>query len=507
MALMALLLIFILACILRFLYFPHNIYFGYDQARDAYAALEIAHGHLKIIGPSTSFPGLFHGVLYYYILAPLVLFWQSNPEIVAAAMRVLNACGVFLVFYLASILFSKKVGLLAALLYAVSFEESQFAIYMGNPSLAILSIVLMFLGLATVIFQKKDYGLPLALLGYGLSVQFQFALFYLIIPLVLILLYFRKSFLELKIKTYILSIVAILLSLSTFIIAEFKFGFRTIHSLISLATSGNGKNLSNIINTYLYTVNKMISFNLTGSLAISALVGITILVSFIYLIRQKDNREKMVFLGIWFFGLLITFYINGGSDDLSKNIPLYYPNIGISIALIIFVSFIFSKFIKSDNVLVFLTAFIVFLNLHQINSLNPKGTIVEINAQQGMLLSDEKQAIDYMYKDAQGPFAAKAVTMPADINTTWSYLFEWYGQKKYGYVPIWNGKNAVGFAGNLKVQEAQEGLPRKRYVIIEPLRGVPDYLVSDHLKNEDYFTDVVEQKYFGQIVVQKREKI
>ena len=47
--------------------------FGYDQARDAFSALEIAHGHLKILGPSASAPGLFHGVLYYYLLAPIYL--------------------------------------------------------------------------------------------------------------------------------------------------------------------------------------------------------------------------------------------------------------------------------------------------------------------------------------------------------------------------------------------------------------------------------------------------
>ena len=65
---------------------------------------------------------------------------------------------------------------------------------MGNPSLASLSVVLMYLGLALVIFKRRPIGLPLACLFLGFSIQFEFALTYLIVPFVLILIIFRKSF-------------------------------------------------------------------------------------------------------------------------------------------------------------------------------------------------------------------------------------------------------------------------------------------------------------------------
>ena len=139
---------------------------------------------------------------------------------------------------------------------------------------------------------------------------------------------------------------------------------------------------------------------------------------------------------------------------------------------------------------------------------NPFGSMEEINVQQRMLLSDEKKVIDYMYQDAKGqPFSVKAVTMPFFINPTWSYLFQWYGQQAYDYIPLWNGKNAAGFPGNLKVDEKQESAPNLRYLIIEPTRGIEQYLIDDYVKEENYFTKVIDKKSIGLFIVEKREKI
>lgn len=505
--------IFLIAIALRFLYFPDNIYFGYDQARDAFTAIEILRGDLKVIGPTTAFPGLHHGVLYYYILAPLLWLGQMSPEFAAAALRIFNATGVFLIFYLAKVLFNSRVGFLSALFFAISFEESQFSIYMGNPSLGVLSMTLMYLGLALVIFKKKLFGLPLALLGFGFSVQFQFALIYLMIPFVCILLIFHKDFIATiqndKIKIFILSVTASLLSLSTFLVAELKYNFPTLHGLINLTHSNPNKSIDTIFNTYTYTVGRMLSFNFSDDWSITLALGILFLVAFIWFFKIKEYRAKLLFIGIWFFSLSVIFFVNGGVSDLQKNVPLFYPNVGISVSLLIFAAFLLEKiYIRSKFGAIFLTSLIILANLQLIQSKNQNGTISEIDVQQGMILGMEKKVLNYIYQDANSqPFAVKAVTMPLFINTTWSYLFQWYGNSKYGYLPLWNGKNAQGFPGNLKVQEAQEGLPDKRYVIIEPTRGIATDLIDDFLREEGYFTKVIDEKTIGLFVVQKREKI
>ena len=496
--------IFLLAIFLRFLYFPDNIYFGYDQARDAYAALEILKGDLKLIGPSTSVEGLFHGVLYYYILAPLYLIGNLNPQFVATVLKIFNALGIFLIFYISKTVFDKKVGFLSALLFAISFEQTQFAMYMGNPSLAVLSVLLMYTGLAMIIFKQNNMGLPLAVLGLGFSIQFQFALAYLTLPFALLLIVFRKTFLTVSPKKWISSIFLLFISLSTFILAEIKYGFRTFNTLTTLG--GAEKNIENILNTYIFTLQKMVSFNLSDNLPIHNVILVVLILLFISF--NKGYRKQLIFLSIWFFSIFSTILISGGVKNVINNTPLYYPNVGVSLALLIFVAFLISLVLNRSKVFaVVVILLIIFSNLKMVVNLNPKGTISEINVQQGMLLSDEKKVLDYMYNESDDKlFAVKGVTMPFYINTTWSYLFEWYGQKKYGFVPVWNGKNAAGFPGNLKVQEQQEGLPKHRFLIIEPTRGVPSYLIDEYLKEENYFTNIVEEKKIGQFIVQKRRK-
>ena len=501
-------LILLIAIIIRFLYFPDNIYFGYDQARDAFVALEILKGDLKLIGPTTAFEGLHHGVLYYYILAPLYWLGNMSPEFTAAAWRIFNAVGVFLIFYIAKILFDKKTGLVAALLFAVSFEQTQFAIFLHHPSLVVLSMMVFYLGLAEVIFAKKSYGLILAALGFGSSIQFEFPLLYLVVPFLLVVAIFYKYFVKIPKKIVLIACFSFILSVSTFVLAEIKYNFTTLNGLLGLLKFNPQKSLETIASTYIYTVNKMISLNFTGNLIPSWWLAVIFLVILVVLLKNNEHRPKFVFLSIWFFSLILTFVVNGGVEDVQRNIPLFYPNVGVSVSLVIFASFLLIKLYKKIKIMaVILMIVVTVANLQLIQYKNPNGTIEDLTVQQGMLLGDEKKVLDYMYHESSGqPFSVKAVTMPFFINTTWSYLFEWHG-KKYGYLPVWNGKNALGYPGNLVVDEKQETAPKKRFLILEPTRGIAPYLIDDYLKEENYFTKVVDEKSIGAFIIQKRGKL
>lgn len=498
--------IFSLALYLRFLYFPNDIYFGIDQAIGSFAVKEILSGHPKLIGPSTSFPGLRHGVLYYYLYAPFYLFGNGNPTLTAVFLRIVNALGIFLIFILGTVIFNKYVGILAAFLFAVSFEQTQFALYFNHPSLSVISILLMYLGLGLLIFRKKDFGLIIALLGLGLSIQFEFILTYLLVPFIIILLVFRKSIPRINLKILSLGVVAFFLTTLSFIIAEIKFSFRSINLLPQLLFNSSPKSFYRIISTYLFEMGQVIKFNLVGIDSLRFITSLILLLSFISVLFSKVRKE-IIFLGIWFFSAMIVYFVTGG-EDLKVSIIQYHPNAGVALSLTIIVSYLL--YILGRRTSPLITLMIVVLisaaNFSLIQKINPHGSMPEINAQSFMLLSDEKKVLDYIYQDAKGqPFTVKGITLPYIINTTWSYLFEWYGLQRYGYLPIWNGKNALGYPGNLKVQEAQGGLPAKRYLIIEPVRGIPVHLINQYLQEESYFTDVIEEKNIGSFVVQKRK--
>lgn len=498
--------IFLVALLVRYLYFPNNIYFGFDQARDGFAVKEILSGHIKLVGPPTSFEGLRHGVLYYYLYVPFYLFGGGDPSVPAAFLRVLNSFGVVLIFALASILFGKFTGLIAAWLFAISFEQTQFALYFNHPSFAVISILILFLGLSILIFRKKDFGLIIAFLGLGLSIQFEFLLTYLIIPFLIILFIFRKSIPKIGIKIKLAAAITFFLIILSFIISEIKYGFRSFNSLSQLLFNGGEKSLYKITSLYLFEMGQIIKFNLVGINELRLSLGLALFFIFLFFLKSSI-RKQVIFLGIWFFSAITIYFISGGGD-LNVDIIQYHPNVGLSISLIIFVSYLLFILWKRN---LFLSVIIIVLifsaNFYLIQGINPNGSMPEINAQSFMLLSDEKKILDYIYQDSQGKeFAVKAITLPFYVNTTWSYLFEWYGKGEYGRVPVWNGINALGYPGNLKVETAQDKAPKLRYLIIEPVRGIPSYLIDDYLREESYFSDIESQVEIGKFKVQTRHK-
>lgn len=507
-------LVFALAVVVRFLYFPQNIYFGYDQARDAFESMSIYKNFdLKIIGPSTEKEGLFHGPLYWYLIGPFYLLGGGDPAFPMAFLLVLNSFGVFVIFWLGKILFDVKTGVIAAVIYSISFGQTQYAMYFTDPAPAVLTIMLFYGGLALVIFKKDWRGLPIALLGLGLSVQFEFLTLYQTAILFLIFMLFRKQFTEtFSLKMAMVSFLSLVLSLSTFILSEIKYGPRTITSLFKmLVEAGNREQHSQ--NTLILVVSKYFK-NLSiefrdnvfafgeSRVFLVLLLGMTAFLVY----KRKKEISKVVFLLVWFFSSSIV-YLFG--------IPnLYYFNIGISPALIIMTAYFLSSVWGKAKPLTFILLVLVIAgNIILVRKQNPKGIINDIYVQEGMLLEREKKVIDYIYSEAGGvPISVGALTMPLRINTTWAYLFSWYGKVRYGYLPYWTEASAQGFAGEGVLPKWRSQVKAIHFSIIEPTRGVRQPFVDQFLEEGAQYGEVIDERVFGEgeqarLVVQKRGKL
>jgi len=494
-----LLIILCLALLVRFIFFPDNVYFGYDLARDSYAALEILNGHLKIIGPpSSANDNLFHGPLIYYIYASIYFLSHNNPEAVSFIFRIINALGLLLVFSIVSILFNKRVGLIAAFIFALSYEQSQYSLFLSHPALAVLTVLIFYLGLALLLFKKKPGGLILSFLGIGLSIQFHYVNLFLFVGFFASLIFLQDiklifKFSITKFRLILLGLLFFILSISTFILAEYKFHFREIKALTELKSSFTFSTIKTISQ-------RSIHDNL---LSVDSLITLLIVILFfaaIKMLLDKPFRKQALFLTIWFFTGLIPYILSGTTS--------YYHNPAASVSLIIFVSFLISLILKR-NMLIGLTliAFIAFGNLNLILSQNIKGPNRDFVIEPGMLTKDEKKILDFCYQKAKDKkFSVSGLTIPLYINTTWSYLFEWYGSQKYGYLPLWGGRTASGYAGHLKVVDKRSDLPDNQCLIIEPTVGLSDSDKENFLREESYFSKVLEQKQFGTITVQYRRK-
>ena len=186
-----LLILIIIGLALRFLYFPENVYFGYDQARDAFVSTRIfSQGDLKIQGPTSSASGIYHGPLLYYILGSFYTLTSGEPSLVLIFFIILNALSVPLIYILTkSLTGSIKIALISAVLFTFSFEQTQWAIFQSNTSLASFGVLVFLTGLSLAWFSKQKLGLPLSALGLGIAFQTEIYLIYLL-PVGFFLWYF-----------------------------------------------------------------------------------------------------------------------------------------------------------------------------------------------------------------------------------------------------------------------------------------------------------------------------
>ena len=484
--------IFILTFVLRVLYLPKNsLTFGYDQARDAIVSQQILKGDLKIQGPPASTPGLYHGVFYYYLLAPAYLIGHGSPVIVAYWIAFLNSLTVFIVFYLGYLLTKKTwVGFLASFLFAISFEATQYATWLSNPTIGIWTVPLIYLGLWLWISNKNKFGPVLCAIGLGLSVQAEIFLIYHLIPILIWLLISKKNISKKQLTVFTLSL---LVAVATMILAEFKFGFRGIEGIKALALGGEAnlayaKSIGDYLILYLNQIGRIFAFNsYPGNIGWG---GGVVIVLGIYSLVKRDKVGA--FLATWLFAHIWVVTVGGVST------PFLMVGIGPAVSLTI--AYSLSK-LKSWIPIVLILFVLLFGNLSMIFKENPKGSTL-FAIQKDLLLTKEIAVIDYTYNEAKGAeFSINTLTSPLWINIVWSYLYKWYGLPKYGYLPSFHGHDQIGQIDSLSQVSKPQGVS---FLIIEPLDGIPSQYLKLTIGEEDSKTKLIAEKYFGGIRVQKR---
>lgn len=484
--------IFVLAYALRVLYLPKNsLTFGYDQARDAIISQSILKGDIKIQGPPASTAGLYHGVFYYYLLAPAYLLGGGSPISAAYWVALLNSLTVFIVFYLGYLMTKKAwVGILATFLFAISFEATQYATWLSNPTIGVWTVPLFYLGLWLWTQRKNKFGPLLAAIGLGLSIQAEIFLAYHFIPLIIWLWLSRKNITKKQLLVFSFSFLVVI---STMILCEFKFGFKSVEGIRALALGEGGnlayaRSIGDYLLLYLNQIGRIFAFNsYPGNIGWG---GAAVLILGIYSLLKKDRLG--IFLALWLFAHLWVVTVGGTST------PFLMVGIGPAVSLTL--AYYLTK-LKSKAVLVVLVLILVYGNISSFFRENPKGATL-FAIQKDMLLTKELSVIDFTYQEAKGEeFSINTLTSPLYINLVWSYLYKWYGLPRYGYLPTFHGRDQVGQIDSLD----QSAKPKEvSFLIIEPMGGIPPQYLDLTLGEEDAKTKLLAEKSFGELRVQKR---
>jgi len=478
------------------------VYFGYDEARDAFVSQEIfTKGDLKLIGPQASaFPGIHHGPLYYYLIGPLFLLGKGNPYFVSVIFRLINSLGIIGIYILGTLLFNVQVGLISSFIYAVSYEQFIYSIFTGNPSISNISWILLFIGVG-IIYKYKNHrslGLLLMLLGASIIPQFDMIIGYSLFVLIILLILIKDKLKGLGYKEIFWTILVGLTPLYTYILAELKNKFLATKAILSLFSSGVsnfsvGDSLLKILlrNFLGLFRNNIVDLNLNNVIILTLFVSILI-----YLIYKAQKDRKYIFIVIWILSFLFLV--------IARGFMPFYSYAGVGIGLILAFSIFLSDIFRFNRFMVFLLlAVLTYSNLLKIVDQSSKSLIVEIKAQPGMKLSDEIQLIENIYEYSEGnAFTIRVTSMPYKIQTVWAYLFRQYGKNIYGYYPYFETGNVLGFPGELPTPKA--GVTCFRFLIQEPIRGIPQDLVIKDQNEENNFSVIVKEERIGDFVLQKR---
>src|SRR6266567_449887 len=192
--LLLLCLLFIIAICFRFAFLSNNLFFGPEQGRDFLVVKDTVLSHkLTLIGSKTDIAGIFHGPLFYYLSTIPFLFTHGDPLSASFFFIFINSTTVFFLYLLGIKIRSKRVGLIAALLFTFSFNAIVYARWLSNPPLSIpFATMTMFFLFSFLKGNKRSligYAICLGLLNQA---EFLNILFYALITIVTIVIFFDR---------------------------------------------------------------------------------------------------------------------------------------------------------------------------------------------------------------------------------------------------------------------------------------------------------------------------
>lgn len=495
-------LLIVLSIIVRSLFILNgSVSFHYDMARDAFEAQQIwKDKNLKIIGPPTTTDGLFSGVFYYYLLAIPYGISNGNPSVAAAFLMLINSLAIIPVFLLTKDLFKSTIwAFLAGLLFAVSFEVIQYGPWLSNPGPAVFTIAMFFYSLR--LWQKGNkWGLPLSTIFAALSAQLEFFLIFLFAAIIAFKFLFKV---KTSSKDIALSSILATTILSTFILATIKFNTfsKTITAFFSLFQNAEYNFRIKFTDLLFVYINRFTDLFINNFFPSSVFIGglLAFAVLFILLFRQKNYRDEYRFI---LFCLLcnLPIFIGGGQNAT-------YTMVGIVVPAILGICVLLQNISKvSWKLSLTLIILIIISNINMTSKHLSNGQIALV-IPKDMMLKNQLSIIDKTYEIASGkPFSINTLTLPLWTNTTWAYLYLWYGQKKYGYLPEFTGHDQIGLLGEKAMKKVDKPHDQS-FFIIEPHVGIPPDVYNLEIGAEDAKTKLIDQISYGDLKLQIREPI
>lgn len=482
----------------------NNVLFWFDQARDAIIVQQMVdEKDIKIQGPSASGTddAVYHGVLYYYLIAPLYALAEGNPQIVSGLLGLISMLALIPIGELTWQLSKSKHTIIFTLfLFAFSTDSAHLGTWLSNPMIALITIPAFYYYLYRVFWQNKTKETWLLALFLGLSHQAVIFAVYLF-GVLIIAWWFRNNRghkLRFSKKELIISGLIYLVSISTMLLAQLQLAVRGIFNPLSFFNKLNSAELAQS-EILLGTMGSYLKIITQSFFPTMPFLSIFFFLGLIYFVVKKLSKKNGFFFLLFFLGPIILLALQYRNS--------YHTFVGVAPLLYVFTA-LFLLFIKDK---LYLGKFIVFVilmlflmtNIKELKHSNDTG-YNPLAIQTGTILRDQLELIDYTYQTALfEPFSFSSFTSPYDYNTTWAYLYSWYGNKTYAYTPKFIGPSQVGIFG-WDLLEEDNHVINPHFALYEPLGGIAEHLLKLFVDRQNSFSSKKIENQFGSMIVEER---
>lgn len=229
-------LIILFGAFLRLYKIKDYIVFLGDEGRDALVVYNILHGHLTLLGPTSSVGGFFLGPIYYYFMAPFLLLFRYDPVGPAVMVALVGLATIYLVYRIGKEFFGSKAGLIASLLYAVSPIVIIYSRSSWNPNVFPFFTVLSLHVLYKAVSKNKLWLFVLTGILMGINLQIHYLATFvgaIMFAFVLFADFKPKVYWLIEIlKRYVLMFAGFLIGFSPFLLFEARHQFANSRHIV-----------------------------------------------------------------------------------------------------------------------------------------------------------------------------------------------------------------------------------------------------------------------------------
>lgn len=457
--------------------------FWFDQGRDALVISNLLHnGKFFLIGPTTGVEGIFLGPFYYYLMAPFYALGRGNPIYPAIFFALLSTAAIYLMYRLARRYVGHWAGIIAAVLYAFSFQFIGYNRWLANPAPLPFFAVAALWGVTSLVYSDRRWWLwPLLGLALGLSLQLEAASATFFLPVVITLLVVYRK----KLVVNSQKIIFLISSFGATLLPQLLFDFRNQHILLNSFYKFlvSEKSFQPAVIAFFSQRLRFYYEVFTNKFVLHSQTALPFVVLTLLMLvvvwRKLPQPFTKILLFWWATPVVILLFYHGNYGQVWD----YYFT-GIYPALCILIGSIYALFfINQKNALKWLPVVLVAVILGQ-NLQIDFDYFYRKPIAPYIGLSSEIAAVDWVYQDAGNtPFNTDAYVPPV-IPYAYEYMFQWRGLTKFGRLP------------NVE-------LVKRLYTLREPDPG-HQVLLDKWLVRQAGIGSIEQTQVFGPITVERR---